>query len=90
MLPANGQLLRPMAMGGIWFLIQLLSTGSCPSAAKRGSAAARQRGSAAGCNQAPWLGPSCPAVFAAVATSDCSGEKRWRPERFALTVHSAG
>lgn len=29
-LPANSQWLRPMAMGRIWFLIQLLSTGNCP------------------------------------------------------------
>lgn len=29
-LPAKSQLLRPIAIGRIWFSIQLLSTGSCP------------------------------------------------------------
>lgn len=42
-LPANSQLLRPMATGRIWFSIQLLSTGKCPSSAKRISAAQRLR-----------------------------------------------
>ena len=42
-LPANSQLLRPMAMGRIWFSIQLLSTGSCPSSTNRVSATQRRR-----------------------------------------------
>lgn len=42
-LTGNSQLLQPTAMGRIWLSIQLLSTGSFPSAAKRVSAAQRLR-----------------------------------------------
>ena len=42
-LPANSQLALPMAIGRIWFSIQLLSTGSCPSSMKRVSAGQRLR-----------------------------------------------
>lgn len=42
-LPANNQLALPMAIGLIWFSIQLLSRGSCPSPAKRVSAVQRLR-----------------------------------------------
>ena len=38
---ANSQLLRPMAIGRIWFSIQLLSTGKRASSANRVSAAQR-------------------------------------------------
>ncbi|MNR63334.1 hypothetical protein D3C85_1856140 [compost metagenome] len=42
-LPAKSQLLRPMAIGRIWFSIQLLSKGSCPSPANRVKASQRRR-----------------------------------------------
>ena len=38
-LPANNQLIFPMAMGRIWFSIQLLSAGSYGSSTKRVNAA---------------------------------------------------
>ena len=41
--PANNQFLRPMAMGRIWFSIQLLSMGSLPLSMKRVSACHRLR-----------------------------------------------
>lgn len=39
---ANNQLSLPMAIGRIWFSIQLLSTGNCPSSTKRVSATQRR------------------------------------------------
>ena len=41
--PANSQFLRPIAMGRIWFSIQLLSMGNLPSSMKRVNAAHRLR-----------------------------------------------
>jgi hypothetical protein len=40
-LPANSQLLRPIAIGRTWFSTQLLSIGSSPSSMKRTSACQR-------------------------------------------------
>lgn len=42
-LPAKSQLFRPMAIGRIWFSIQLLSPGSCPSPTNRVSASQRRK-----------------------------------------------
>ena len=41
--PANSQLLRPMAIGLIWFSHQLLSIGTCASSRYRASAGHRRK-----------------------------------------------
>ena len=61
-LPANSQLFLPIAIGRIWFSIQLLFTGSCPSSTKRVSAlqqssalaVAELSGSFCRCSRAAW------------------------------------